>query len=84
MEWESRRLESLIRSWRGRGLETEWFVEIVMLGLKVRCIAQFSVLRTGFLLVYVSRAKLKAICTITELHMQSFYDIMSSYITFKS
>jgi hypothetical protein len=28
MEWESRILESLIRSWRGTGLKTGWFVEI--------------------------------------------------------
>jgi hypothetical protein len=40
MEWESRRLESLIRSWRG--LETGWFVEIVKWRLKLRCIAQFK------------------------------------------
>ena len=34
----------MIRSRRGRGLKTGWFVEIVGLGLKLRCIAQFTLI----------------------------------------
>jgi hypothetical protein len=34
--------ESLIRSLKGGGLKTGWFVEIFRRGLKLRCIAQFK------------------------------------------
>jgi hypothetical protein len=37
-------LGEIIRSWRGRGLKTGWFVEIVGLGLKLRCITQFTLI----------------------------------------
>ena len=37
-----REIEDIIRSRKGRGLKTGWFVEIVGLGLKLRCIAQFN------------------------------------------
>jgi hypothetical protein len=32
----------IVRSWRGRGLKTRWFVEIVRWGLKLWCIARFK------------------------------------------
>jgi hypothetical protein len=32
----------MIRSRRGSGLETGWFVEIIRWGMKLRCISQFT------------------------------------------
>jgi hypothetical protein len=32
----------IVRSRRGRGLKTGWFVKIIRWGLKLRCFAQFT------------------------------------------